>query len=236
MSEHYFTEQPSSERERRRLELRLRGHDVSVWTEGGVFSQDRVDLGTRVLLREAPDLPATGQLLDLGCGWGPIALAMALDSPAATVWAVDVNARAVALTADNAAALGLDGVRARAPAEVPADVSFDVIWSNPPIRIGKDALHSLLRQWIPRLASRRCGLPRRPAQPRCRLPARLAAVGARRGPRAAVRRGAPGQRQGLPRAGGPAAGLVDGWSQRARARGSRPAPSLRRGAPARPPR
>jgi 16S rRNA (guanine1207-N2)-methyltransferase len=153
MSEHYFTEQPSSERERRRLELRLRGHDVSVWTEGGVFSQDRVDLGTRVLLREAPDLPATGQLLDLGCGWGPIALAMALDSPAATVWAVDVNARAVALTSDNAAALGLDGVRARVPAEVPADVSFDVIWSNPPIRIGKDALHALLRQWIPRLAT-----------------------------------------------------------------------------------
>jgi 16S rRNA (guanine1207-N2)-methyltransferase len=153
MPEHYFTEQPSSERERRRLELRLRGHDVAVWTEGGVFSQDRVDLGTRVLLREAPGLPATGQLLDLGCGWGPIALAMALDSPAATVWAVDVNARAVALTADNAAALGLDGVRARVPAEVPADISFDVIWSNPPIRIGKDALHALLRQWIPRLAT-----------------------------------------------------------------------------------
>jgi 16S rRNA (guanine1207-N2)-methyltransferase len=152
MPEHYFTEQPSSERERRRLELRLRGHDVAVWTEGGVFSQDRVDLGTRVLLREAPDLPETGQLLDLGCGWGPLALAMALDSPAATVWAVDVNARAVALTADNAAALGLDGVRARVPAEVPDDVSFDVIWSNPPIRIGKEALHSLLRQWIPRLA------------------------------------------------------------------------------------
>jgi 16S rRNA G1207 methylase RsmC len=153
MPEHYFTEQPSSERERRRLELRLRGHDVAVWTEGGVFSQDRVDLGTRVLLREAPDLPETGQLLDLGCGWGPLALAMALDSPAATVWAVDVNARAVALTADNAAALGLDGVRARVPADVPADVSFDVIWSNPPIRIGKEALHSLLRQWIPRLAT-----------------------------------------------------------------------------------
>src|SRR3954451_4559866 len=122
MPEHYFTEQPSSERERRRLELRLRGHDVSVWTEGGVFSQDQVDLGTRVLLREAPDLPATGQLLDLGCGWGPMALAMALDSPAATVWAVDVNARAVSLTADNAAALGLDSVRARVPADVPADL------------------------------------------------------------------------------------------------------------------
>jgi 16S rRNA (guanine1207-N2)-methyltransferase len=152
MSEHYFTEQPASERERRRVDLRLRGHEVSVWSEGGVFSQARVDLGTQVLLRAAPALPASGQLLDLGCGWGPMTIAMALDSPGATVWAVDVNARAVALTADNAAALGLTGVRACSPQEVPQELELDVIWSNPPIRIGKDALHALLLQWIPRLA------------------------------------------------------------------------------------
>jgi 16S rRNA (guanine1207-N2)-methyltransferase len=152
MSEHYFTEQPSSERERRRVDLRLRGHEVSVWSEGGVFSHARVDLGTQVLLRAAPALPATGQLLDLGCGWGPITLAMALDSPAATVWAVDVNARAIALTSDNAKALGLTGVRACTPEEVPADLELDVIWSNPPIRVGKEALHALLLQWVPRLA------------------------------------------------------------------------------------
>jgi 16S rRNA (guanine1207-N2)-methyltransferase len=151
MSEHYFTERPSSERDRRRVELHLRGHDVSVWTEGGVFSHERVDLGTRVLLREAPELPATGDLLDLGCGWGALALAMALDSPGAQVWALDVNSRAVALTADNAAALGLDGVRALGPDDVPADQEFEVIWSNPPIRVGKEALHALLLQWIPRL-------------------------------------------------------------------------------------
>jgi 16S rRNA (guanine1207-N2)-methyltransferase len=152
MSEHYFTEQPSSERERRPIDLRLRGHEVTVRTEGGVFSHQRVDLGTRVLLREAPALPASGDLLDLGCGWGPIALAMALDAPQSRVWAVDVNTRALALTADNAAALGLDGVRAVSPEQVPDDVSFDVIWSNPPIRIGKDALHVLLLQWLPRLS------------------------------------------------------------------------------------
>lgn len=153
MSEHYFTEQPSSERERRPIDLRLRGHDVTVSTEGGVFSHQRVDLGTRVLLREAPALPTTGDLLDLGCGWGPIALAMALDAPKARVWAVDVNSRALALTADNAAALGLDGVRAMSPEQVPADLSFDVIWSNPPIRIGKEPLHALLLQWLPRLSA-----------------------------------------------------------------------------------
>lgn len=151
MAEHYFTEEPTGARDRRQVDLRLRGHDVRVWTEGGVFSHERVDLGTRVLLREAPALPATGQLLDLGCGWGPMALAMALDAPGATVWAVDVNTRAVALTADNAAALGCTGVRAVPPQEVPADLELDVIWSNPPIRVGKPALHALLLDWLPRL-------------------------------------------------------------------------------------
>jgi 16S rRNA (guanine1207-N2)-methyltransferase len=151
MSDHYFTEQPSSARERHRVDLTLRGHEVSVWTEGGVFSHERVDLGTRVLLREAPPLPPDGELLDLGCGWGPMTIAMAKDAPGATVWAVDVNSRALALTSDNAERLGLSNVRTAPPEQVPDDVRFDVIWSNPPIRIGKDALHSLLLQWVPRL-------------------------------------------------------------------------------------
>jgi 16S rRNA (guanine1207-N2)-methyltransferase len=152
MSEHYFTEQPSSERERRTVELRLRDHDVTVFTETGVFSHERVDLGTRVLLREAPPLPSQGDFLDLGCGWGPLALAMALDSPKATVWAVDVNERALALTADNASRLGLDGVREVTPDAVPPGLRFSVIWSNPPIQTGKPALHALLLDWLPRLA------------------------------------------------------------------------------------
>jgi 16S rRNA (guanine1207-N2)-methyltransferase len=150
--EHYFSAEPSGPESRRQIPLRLRGHDIEVWTSTGVFSHERVDLGTRVLLREAPDPPATGDLLDLGCGWGPLALAMALDSPGATVWAVDVNTRALALSRDNAAALGLSGVKAVLPEEVPADVEFAGIWSNPPIRVGKEALHSLLLQWLPRLA------------------------------------------------------------------------------------
>jgi 16S rRNA G1207 methylase RsmC len=151
MSDHYFTEQPSSARERRRVDLTLRGHEVSVWTEGGVFSHERVDLGTRVLLREAPPLPPDGELLDLGCGWGAMAIAMAKDAPGAAVWAVDVNARALALTSENAERLGLANVKTCTPEQVPDELRFDVIWSNPPIRIGKDALHSLLLQWIPKL-------------------------------------------------------------------------------------
>lgn len=149
--DHYFAARPGVPAERRRVCVRLAGREVSVWTAGGVFSQDRLDLGTSVLLREAPEPPPRGHLLDLGCGWGPVALTLALRSPAATVWAVDVNERAVELAGDNARELGLSGVRAVLPAQVPPDVAFDAIWSNPPIRIGKPALHDLLLEWLPRL-------------------------------------------------------------------------------------
>jgi 16S rRNA (guanine1207-N2)-methyltransferase len=115
-----------------------------------VFARDGVDPGTKLLLLEAPAPPATGDLLDLGCGYGPIAVALARRSPGATVWAVDVNERARALTVANSAALG--NVRVAAPEEVPGAIRFETIWSNPPIRIGKAALHELLLAWLPRLA------------------------------------------------------------------------------------
>ena len=150
--DHYFSASPASADERRTLQVRLRGHDVEVLTASGVFSSGRLDLGTQVLLRTVPDPPARGHLLDLGCGWGPVAIALSLATPEATVWAVDGNARALDLAARNAAALGLTGVRAVTADEVPPDVRFDVIWSNPPIRIGKPALHALLATWLPRLA------------------------------------------------------------------------------------
>ena len=88
-----------------------------------------------------------------GAGWGPIALSLALDAPDATVWAVDVNERALDLVRRNAARLGLVQVNAALPDDVPDDVRFATIWSNPPIRIGKAALHELLGQWLPRLST-----------------------------------------------------------------------------------
>jgi 16S rRNA G1207 methylase RsmC len=155
-SDHYFSAEPASTGATRTLTVALAGREVDVLTAGGVFSADRLDLGTRVLLREVADPPATGDLLDLGCGWGPIALTLALLAPGARVWAVDVNPRARDLTARNAAELGLAGVRAVAPEEVPDDVRFAAIWSNPPIRIGKPALHALLTAWLPRLDDGAC--------------------------------------------------------------------------------
>jgi len=150
--DHYFTAQPASPVELRTLTVELAGRRVEVQTAGGVFSPDHVDLGTQVLLRTAPTPPPAGDLLDLGCGWGPVTIALALASPEARVWAVDVNERALDLVRRNAAALGLDHVTAALPDEVPADVRFTTIRSNPPIRIGKEPLHALLRRWLPRRA------------------------------------------------------------------------------------
>ncbi|MPV37063.1 class I SAM-dependent methyltransferase [Georgenia subflava] len=153
--DHYFSAEPASPDQLRTLRVRLRGPEVSVQAAAGVFSGDRLDQGTRVLLDAVADPPGTGTLVDVGCGWGPLTLAMAQASPGARVLGVDVNARARDLTARNAAALGLDNVEVLTPEEALAALppaGIDEIWSNPPIRIGKSALHELLRTWLGRLA------------------------------------------------------------------------------------
>lgn len=150
-AEHYFTSTPDGDIRPRRITARLAGRDLELTTAGGVFSPGHVDLGTRVLLDAVPEPPAGGDLLDLGCGWGPIALALALDAPDARVWAVDVNQRALELVRRNCEELGVTNVNAVLPEDVPDDVRFGTVWSNPPIRIGKVELHALLERWLPRL-------------------------------------------------------------------------------------
>ncbi|MGX5694984.1 class I SAM-dependent methyltransferase [Agromyces soli] len=149
--EHYFSSKPADEASLRTIRATLAGRELELLTAGGVFSPEHLDTGTRVLLDAVPAPPASGDLLDLGCGWGPIALSLALRSPDASVWAVDVNERALDLVRRNAARLGLGNVRAVLPDEVPAELRFAAIWSNPPIRIGKEELHALLERWLPRL-------------------------------------------------------------------------------------
>ncbi|TFD40723.1 methyltransferase domain-containing protein [Cryobacterium sp. TMT1-2-1] len=149
--EHYFSATPDSALKLRKVTVELAGHPYEVTTANAVFSPDHIDTGTQVLLANTPTPPPGGNFLDLGCGWGPIALHLALSSPHASVWAVDVNERALELVRMNAAALGLTNVKAVLPADVPADVMFRSIWSNPPIRVGKSELHALLRAWLPRL-------------------------------------------------------------------------------------
>lgn len=151
-AEHYFSSQPATPMKRRPLSVVLAGEKRNLQTAGGIFSPDGVDKGTTILLNEAPPPAAEGNLLDIGCGWGPIALTLALRSPAATVYAVDVNERSIELTRENAASLGLQNVVASTPDAVDPAVRFDTIWSNPPIRVGKSELHSILLMWLPRLA------------------------------------------------------------------------------------
>ncbi|MDQ0094945.1 class I SAM-dependent methyltransferase [Paeniglutamicibacter psychrophenolicus] len=150
--EHYFSAQPSTPEKRRTISVELGGATRKLQSSGGVFSPDRIDKGTAVLLRGVPAPAPEGNLLDIGCGWGPIALSMALASPEATVHAVDVNERSLALTRDNAAALGLKNVVVALPDDVDPARTYNTIWSNPPIRIGKEALHELLLLWLPRLS------------------------------------------------------------------------------------
>ncbi|MEU9021095.1 methyltransferase [Actinomadura sp. NPDC048394] len=152
MGEHYFAERPGAASRRRTVDLVLPDLHLRLETDSGVFSPDRVDAGTRVLLETVPAPPQDGDLLDLGCGYGPIALTLASRSPQASVWGVDVNQRALELADSNATIAGLDNVRFKLADEVDPGLRFAAIWSNPPIRIGKAALHDLLLAWLPRLS------------------------------------------------------------------------------------
>ncbi len=148
---HYFEAMPTSASKRRAVRLDLPDRSLALTTDRGVFSADRVDPGTKYLLLEAPEPPSTGTFVDLGCGYGPIACTLAARTPGSTVWALDVNERALELCQLNATALSLVNVRVAAVADAPGDLAVDLIWSNPPIRIGKAALHELLTTWLGRL-------------------------------------------------------------------------------------
>lgn len=150
-AEHYFSEQPTGEFKPKKIFTSIAGQRVELFTAGGTFSPDHMDTGTAILLDHSDEAAPTGNLLDLGCGWGAIALTLAKKFPDAKVWAVDVNERSLELTRMNAQKLGLSNVIAALPDQVPAEIEFTGIWSNPPIRIGKDALHELLVKWLPRL-------------------------------------------------------------------------------------
>jgi 16S rRNA G1207 methylase RsmC len=150
-TDHYFSADPASEHRTTTRTLTLLGTEVTVTTASGTFSPKGLDSGTAVLLKYAPPPPPTGTFLDIGCGWGPITLALALASPESQVWGVDVNERALGTARENAQNLGLTNISLSAPDQVPEGLLFDLIWSNPPIRVGKAALHDILMTWLNRL-------------------------------------------------------------------------------------
>jgi 16S rRNA (guanine1207-N2)-methyltransferase len=152
VTDHYFSPHPQARHRPGRVRVILPGVYLELATDAGMFSPERLDPGTRLLLDETPAPPASGDLLDLGCGYGPIACVLAARSPGATVWGVDVNERALELCARNAATAGLANVRCVTPGDPALPAQFAGIWSNPPIRVGKQALHELLGLWLGRLA------------------------------------------------------------------------------------
>jgi 16S rRNA (guanine1207-N2)-methyltransferase len=149
---HYFEAQPEVASKPRIVRLHMGDLELELETDRGVFGSKAVDMGTTVLLKEAPPPPQTGDLLDLGSGYGPIAIALARRAPDATVWAVDVNERALALARKNAEANHAPNVKVTDPTNFPPQIQLQAIYSNPPVRVGKKPLHDLLLQWLPRLA------------------------------------------------------------------------------------
>lgn len=145
---HYFEERPGAAARPGTVDVILPDLHLRLATDSGVFSPGRLDPGTRVLLESVPAPPQEGDLLDLGCGYGPIALTMASRAPDATVWAVDVNRRSIELCERNAKSHGLYKVKSVHVDDVPPGVRFSAIWSNPAIRIGKPALHAMLTRWL----------------------------------------------------------------------------------------
>lgn len=149
----YFEAEPAAATAPRSIAVNIAGLHLRFVTDSGVFSPDRLDAGTQLLLLEAPPLGERDRrVLDLGCGWGPIACVTGLRIPTAEVLAVDVNERALRLTAGNAEANRAANVTVAHPDQVGPDRRFDRILCNPPIRIGKTALKGLLATWLDRLA------------------------------------------------------------------------------------
>ena len=155
--EQYFTDQPAaSAGERTQIEVTLGGKKLRLEGAEGVFSARHLDKATAVLLAEAPTPPGTGTFLDLGCGWGPLAISLGLLSPDSQVLAVDVSERARDLSRTNAQRAGVC-LQVGSPEEIltaaKAAGGIDLIWSNPPVRIGKKPLQDLLLTWLPLLKS-----------------------------------------------------------------------------------
>ena len=148
---HYFSASPGGKRRPRAVDLRVGDLDLELATDRGVFSFDEVDWGTRYLLAEAPRPPQDAPMLDLGCGYGPIAVALGRWAPQAPLWAVDVNPRALELCRANLQRHGRLDATVCQPDDVAPEVRFAAIYSNPPIRIGKAALHEVLSMWLSRL-------------------------------------------------------------------------------------
>ncbi|MFC5369904.1 class I SAM-dependent methyltransferase [Arcanobacterium bovis] len=160
MNDHYFSTQPSTAGNDHQFDLAIRGRNYQIRTQDGVFSAHGLDKGSAVFLSKVPqpDLGPHSLAVDLGCGWGPITLALASEAPHSTVLGVDVNERSMNLARENADQAQLSNVTIEESTAALSRLrqegrTIDLLWSNPPIRIGKAELHQLLSNWFALLSS-----------------------------------------------------------------------------------
>ncbi|ASS76937.1 16S rRNA methyltransferase [Tumebacillus algifaecis] len=144
MGDHYFTNRPNVEHELRTIRVTLRGFDLTFWTDAGVFSKGGVDFGSQLLI-ETMEIPEGAKVLDVGCGYGPIGITAALLAGSGQVTMVDVNERAVELATKNIEQNVAPGAQAIISDrfEKLNGEKFDRILTNPPIRAGKEVVHSI---------------------------------------------------------------------------------------------
>ncbi|UNK17972.1 class I SAM-dependent methyltransferase [Paenibacillus sp. N3/727] len=146
-NQHYYTNQPVTEHNRRELETVLRGSKFKFISDAGVFSKSGVDYGSKVLI-EALDIPSGSHVLDVGCGYGPIGLSAAKIAKEGHVTMIDINSRAIELAKENARLNGIGNVTIMESDLFTAveGKEFDIVLTNPPIRAGKETVHKIFEQ------------------------------------------------------------------------------------------
>ena len=141
MTEHYYTENPQSAHDEWQVEFTALGNSLRFTTDAGVFSRDGLDKGTALLLNALP--PLSGRVLDLGCGWGAVGVALGAKYPGLDIVMTDINARAVDLARRNLAANGVRAAVVQGDGFAAVEGKFDAIVTNPPIRAGKAVIYGL---------------------------------------------------------------------------------------------
>ena len=151
VDEHYFSSDPAAPKKTVSITLQVGGKELAIEAASGTFSSSKLDAGTAVLLKHEDHFPKDGNVLDIGCGWGPIGISIASSTQACKVYGIDINQRSIEQSNLNAENLKLKNYWAMHARDLPADLRFSAIWSNPPIRVGKKVLHELMETYIPRL-------------------------------------------------------------------------------------
>lgn len=155
MAEHYYTKDPKVRSDRKTISWSLRGKTLHFTTDAGVFSKGGVDFGSQLLIESFLMPDVDGDVLDVGCGYGPIGLTIATLYPERQIQMVDVNERAIALSQENAAQNHVQNTKIYPSNGLLAvkDSNFAAILTNPPIRAGKDVVFSFYEDSFTKLRS-----------------------------------------------------------------------------------